>query len=647
MYIDNYNKGAFRYWCQKVLPLVYDDSLSYYELLCKVVHYLNNVIQAVNEDTAEIDNLKTLFAELKEYVDNYFNNLDVDETINNKLDKMVEDGTFPASWFVNRIQGNVVSKKENNGLTMLGNLNLTSGYRTQGSQVVKEGNNYYLYVLQHISDHTQLICSKYSFPDLTLITNKIIADPTDSNSPFYWNGNTGGVHGNSMCYDDVNNQLIVTDSVSGYFIYVPLSNFSNSTVKYWKYLGNSQGKISGFCISPTDTDKTNSQYGVVIPTSASEIFLYYINDSFETAKVIGRGNMGSVGNCLKQDCCMSESNFIYLLCCNTTGRITDESDPSYNTMEYDNNFIVMYSPQIGLFKKIYYPKFLGVEMEGISRVKGIEGLVGSGFVLTDLYGGVYLLEMDTRQITSSHTLKTRDLLTGISEPILTFGGAIIITGSDHQVSTTPTAKMNEINCKAKGDYITLTVIDGERTVGAKSWLFIPTEIQTIRMKSDGGSFVQNRNFRNVINPVSLSGYNGIARQTGNQLIINMSTGFCTFDLIYTVQVGNSTYKEGVAVLSGFHFSGWEYDENDPDTMVYKYYEKFYSTSALTPVSYDDVFNYFKQKCMSIILKHLTKNTKALSAVTDYTLSIANMGGIYSYPRYSQSALFTIPLVVEE
>lgn len=31
----------FRFWCQKVLPLVYDDSLSYYELLCKVVDYLN------------------------------------------------------------------------------------------------------------------------------------------------------------------------------------------------------------------------------------------------------------------------------------------------------------------------------------------------------------------------------------------------------------------------------------------------------------------------------------------------------------------------------------------------------------------------------------------------------------------------------
>ena len=31
-------QGSFRFWCQTVLPLVYDDSLSYYELLNKVVN---------------------------------------------------------------------------------------------------------------------------------------------------------------------------------------------------------------------------------------------------------------------------------------------------------------------------------------------------------------------------------------------------------------------------------------------------------------------------------------------------------------------------------------------------------------------------------------------------------------------------------
>lgn len=35
---------TFRFWCQHVIPLVYDDSLSYYEVLCKAVSYINNII---------------------------------------------------------------------------------------------------------------------------------------------------------------------------------------------------------------------------------------------------------------------------------------------------------------------------------------------------------------------------------------------------------------------------------------------------------------------------------------------------------------------------------------------------------------------------------------------------------------------------
>lgn len=45
----------FRFWCQKVLPLVYDNSLSYYEVLCKVVQYLNGLIDDVNKIPEYID----------------------------------------------------------------------------------------------------------------------------------------------------------------------------------------------------------------------------------------------------------------------------------------------------------------------------------------------------------------------------------------------------------------------------------------------------------------------------------------------------------------------------------------------------------------------------------------------------------------
>lgn len=86
--------GSFRYWCQKVLPIAYDDSLSYYELLCKVIDYLNNTITDVNILGTDVDNLNKAFIQLQGYVNDYFSTLDVQEEINNKLDEMVENGTF-------------------------------------------------------------------------------------------------------------------------------------------------------------------------------------------------------------------------------------------------------------------------------------------------------------------------------------------------------------------------------------------------------------------------------------------------------------------------------------------------------------------------------------------------------------------------
>lgn len=81
------------------------DALTDYELICKVVEYLNRVITSQNELIAEVgrfetditndfDRLEGLFNELKSFVDNYFDNLDVQEEINNKLDDMVEEGTL-------------------------------------------------------------------------------------------------------------------------------------------------------------------------------------------------------------------------------------------------------------------------------------------------------------------------------------------------------------------------------------------------------------------------------------------------------------------------------------------------------------------------------------------------------------------------
>lgn len=55
--IDSMRLRDFRFWCQKVLPLVYDNSLSYYEVLCKVTEYLNKIIEGFEIQQDEIDKM--------------------------------------------------------------------------------------------------------------------------------------------------------------------------------------------------------------------------------------------------------------------------------------------------------------------------------------------------------------------------------------------------------------------------------------------------------------------------------------------------------------------------------------------------------------------------------------------------------------
>lgn len=63
--------APLRFWCQKVLPLVYDDSLSYYELLCKVVDYINNLIETDNDIISDMDSMKSDLSVVKDFVDNF------------------------------------------------------------------------------------------------------------------------------------------------------------------------------------------------------------------------------------------------------------------------------------------------------------------------------------------------------------------------------------------------------------------------------------------------------------------------------------------------------------------------------------------------------------------------------------------------
>lgn len=59
----------FRFWCHKVLPLTYDNSLSYYELLCKVHKLINDIIEVMKEIEQIVEELNQRVDELNERVD--------------------------------------------------------------------------------------------------------------------------------------------------------------------------------------------------------------------------------------------------------------------------------------------------------------------------------------------------------------------------------------------------------------------------------------------------------------------------------------------------------------------------------------------------------------------------------------------------
>lgn len=114
------------------------DAITNYELLCKVVDYLNKTV----------DNVDLLNEKVEEF-QNYFDNLDVQEEINNKLDEMVEDGTLQdiLNNYVNLIKVfNTITDLKNDTSLVIGEKVKTMGYHQindggNGDYIIREKTN--------------------------------------------------------------------------------------------------------------------------------------------------------------------------------------------------------------------------------------------------------------------------------------------------------------------------------------------------------------------------------------------------------------------------------------------------------------------------------------------------------------------------
>ena len=78
----------FQAWLASNIPAVYDNTMSYYDELTSLIKWLET------EVVPNVNSAIVLVNQLRNFVENYFDNLDVQEEINNKLDQMAEDGTL-------------------------------------------------------------------------------------------------------------------------------------------------------------------------------------------------------------------------------------------------------------------------------------------------------------------------------------------------------------------------------------------------------------------------------------------------------------------------------------------------------------------------------------------------------------------------
>ena len=91
---DYKNLTPFKWFVLENFPFIENDfdAINDYHLFSKVVEYLNKTIDNMNLTGEQMENVTNAMTELQNYVNNYFDNLDVQNEINNKLDSMVQSG---------------------------------------------------------------------------------------------------------------------------------------------------------------------------------------------------------------------------------------------------------------------------------------------------------------------------------------------------------------------------------------------------------------------------------------------------------------------------------------------------------------------------------------------------------------------------
>ena len=293
--------APFKRFCMSIgaIPTSYKDSLDYYETVLYLIKYLEEtVIPVVNNNGEAVSELQRLYIELKNYVDNYFTNLDVQEEINNKLDEMatngelitlIEQATNMPTYF------DTVSDMKSFTYHVIGKTYITRGYNN-----INDGGSASYIVIE---DNSTSENGEYIRLNASLCAKMIITDNQVNIKQF-------GSVGNGSNDDTISIQNALNSSAD--IIYVPEGNFLitdtlvmplNKTFKgcnantcilkvsnFNKYAltygssynyGSKRGKLEDIRIETNDLELNNQTYGIHLYSGLElrNVYLYHLKQA--------------------------------------------------------------------------------------------------------------------------------------------------------------------------------------------------------------------------------------------------------------------------------------------------------------------------------------------------------------------------------
>ena len=172
------NLTPFKWFVLENFPFIEADfdALTEWQLFCKLGKEMNKIINSENTLGTQMENVTNAFIELENYVNNYFDNLDVQDEINNKLNEMVESGVLESiiSEFL-RINSLLSFDTVTNLKTSINIIN-GSFARTLGYHTINDGGSA-LYKIRNITNNDVVDESFIiSLNDPNLIAELIIDD---------------------------------------------------------------------------------------------------------------------------------------------------------------------------------------------------------------------------------------------------------------------------------------------------------------------------------------------------------------------------------------------------------------------------------------------------------------------------------------